>query len=48
MSLKLGQLTLIVVSSAAMAKEVRQTHDHFLCNRTISDSIRAHDNHTVV
>ncbi|KAL6280212.1 hypothetical protein ACE6H2_017093 [Prunus campanulata] len=47
MSLKLGKVTSIVVSSAAMAKEVLQTHDQFLSNRTIPDSIRAHDHHTV-
>ncbi|CAL2259768.1 unnamed protein product [Prunus armeniaca] len=47
MSLKLGKVTAIVVSSAAMAKEVLQTHDQFLSNRTIPDSIRAHDHHTV-
>ncbi|BBH03247.1 cytochrome P450, family 76, subfamily C, polypeptide 4, partial [Prunus dulcis] len=47
MSLKLGKVTAIVVSSAAMAKEVLQTHDQFLSNRTIPDSIRAHDHHIV-
>ncbi|XP_009362819.2 geraniol 8-hydroxylase-like [Pyrus x bretschneideri] len=47
MSLKLGQVTSIVISSAAMAKEVLQTHDHFFCNRTIPDSLRAHDHHTI-
>lgn len=47
MSLKLGKVTAIVVSSAAMAKEVLQTHDQFLSNRTIPDSIRAYDHHIV-
>ena len=41
MSLKLGQLTTIVVSSASMAREVLQTHDQFLSNRTIPDGLRA-------
>ncbi|XP_075640071.1 geraniol 8-hydroxylase-like [Castanea sativa] len=43
MSLKLGQITSVVVSSATMAKEVLQTHDQFLSNRTIPDCIRAHN-----
>ncbi|KAM5572682.1 geraniol 8-hydroxylase-like [Rosa sericea] len=47
MSLKLGQVTSIVVSSSAMAKQVMQTHDQFFSNRTIPDSIRALDHHTV-
>ncbi|XP_015894363.1 geraniol 8-hydroxylase [Ziziphus jujuba] len=41
MSLKLGQVTTIVVSSASMAKEVLQTHDQFFSNRTIPDSLKA-------
>ncbi|KAF3431073.1 hypothetical protein FNV43_RR25803 [Rhamnella rubrinervis] len=41
MSLKLGQVTTIVVSSANMAKEVLQTHDQFLSNRTIPDGLHA-------
>lgn len=47
MSLKFGQVTSIVVSSSAMAKQVLQTHDRYLSNRTIPDSIRALDHHTV-
>ncbi|KAM3687147.1 hypothetical protein ACB098_10G056200 [Castanea mollissima] len=43
MSLKLGQITSVVVSSATIAKEVLQTHDQFLSNRTIPDCIRAHN-----
>ncbi|EXC17810.1 Cytochrome P450 76C4 [Morus notabilis] len=39
MSLKLGQVTAIVVSSPAMAKEVLQTHDQHLSNRTIPDAL---------
>ena len=47
MSLKLGQLTSIIVSSSAMAKQVLQTHDQYFSNRTIPDSIRALEHHTV-
>ncbi|KAL4602649.1 hypothetical protein ACB092_10G068600 [Castanea dentata] len=42
MSLKLGQVTTVVISSAAMAKEVLQIHDQHLSNRTIPDALRAH------
>nr|POE92034.1 geraniol 8-hydroxylase [Quercus suber] len=38
MRLKLGQVTTIVISSAAMAKEVLQTHDQLLSNRWIPDA----------
>ncbi|KAK7253135.1 hypothetical protein RIF29_37588 [Crotalaria pallida] len=41
MSLKLGQLTTIVISSSDMAKEVLLTHDHSLSNRTIPDACYA-------
>ncbi|GMN49201.1 hypothetical protein TIFTF001_018370 [Ficus carica] len=41
MRLKLGQLTTIVISSAAAAREVLQTHDRLFFNRTIPDAIRA-------
>lgn len=47
MSLKLGQVTSIIVSSSAMAKQVLQTHDQYFSNRTIPDSIRALEHHTV-
>ncbi|KAL5554877.1 hypothetical protein UlMin_037113 [Ulmus minor] len=46
MSLKLGQVTTIVVSSAAMAKEVLQTHDQFLCSRTIPDALHVYEHNT--
>ena len=39
MSLKLGQITTIVVSSAEMAKEVLLTHDQFLSDRTIPQAV---------
>ncbi|XP_023891631.1 geraniol 8-hydroxylase-like [Quercus suber] len=42
MSLKLGQVTTVVISSGAMAKEVLQIHDQHLSNRTIPDALRAH------
>ncbi|KAF4403965.1 hypothetical protein G4B88_014421 [Cannabis sativa] len=47
MSLKLGQVTTIVVSSSAMAKEVLQTHDHYLSNRTIPDALYVHGHENV-
>ncbi|XP_022156837.1 geraniol 8-hydroxylase-like [Momordica charantia] len=45
MSLKLGQVTAVVVSSAAMAKQVLQTNDQDLCNRAIPDALKvlSHD-----
>ncbi|XP_004511453.1 geraniol 8-hydroxylase-like [Cicer arietinum] len=49
MSLKLGQITTVVVSSAEMAKEVLLTHDHFLSNRTIPQSVSVlnHENYSL-
>ncbi|KAJ7952414.1 putative Cytochrome P450 [Quillaja saponaria] len=48
-SLKLGRITTIVVSSAEMAKQVLQTHDQFLSNRTIPASFAAlkHDQYSL-
>ncbi|XP_058735193.1 geraniol 8-hydroxylase-like isoform X1 [Vicia villosa] len=43
MTLKLGQVTTIVVSSPNMAKEVLQTHDHILSNRTVPGAVKVHD-----
>ncbi|CAK9323586.1 unnamed protein product, partial [Citrullus colocynthis] len=43
MSLKLGRVTAVVVSSSAMAKEVLQTNDQVLCNRAIPDALTAHN-----
>ncbi|OMO80995.1 Cytochrome P450 [Corchorus olitorius] len=45
MTLKLGQKTTIVVSSAAMAKEILQKHDAAFSNRTIPDAFRALQHH---
>ncbi|XP_004496721.1 geraniol 8-hydroxylase-like [Cicer arietinum] len=39
MSLKFGQITTVVISSADMAKEVLLTNDQFLSNRTIPQSV---------
>ncbi|KAK9984578.1 hypothetical protein SO802_034103 [Lithocarpus litseifolius] len=45
MTLKLGQKTTIVISSADLAKEVLQQHDQFFCNRTILESVVAGNEH---
>ncbi|KAK7317424.1 hypothetical protein RJT34_01646 [Clitoria ternatea] len=49
MTLKLGQVTSIVISSAEMAKEVLQTHDLLLSNRTVPDalSVLNHDQYSL-
>ncbi|KAK8495828.1 hypothetical protein V6N11_009612 [Hibiscus sabdariffa] len=47
MSLKLGSLTTVVVSSEAMAKEILQKHDLGFLNRTILDSVRACNHYEV-
>ncbi|WJZ82340.1 hypothetical protein VitviT2T_002107 [Vitis vinifera] len=41
MTLKLGYVTTIVISSAPMAKEVLQKQDLSFCNRFVPDAIRA-------
>ncbi|XP_039062221.1 geraniol 8-hydroxylase-like [Hibiscus syriacus] len=41
MSLKLGSLFTVVVSSEATAKEILQKQDLIFCNRTIVDAVRA-------
>ncbi|VVB06455.1 unnamed protein product [Arabis nemorensis] len=45
MSLKLGCLTMVVVSSPEAAKEVLKTHDHALCYRISNDPVRAAGHH---
>ncbi|KAK7349015.1 hypothetical protein VNO80_23839 [Phaseolus coccineus] len=40
MTLKLGQITTIVMSSAETAKGVLQIHDQFLSNRKVPDAVR--------
>lgn len=47
MSLKLGQVTSVIVSSSAMAKQVLQTHEQFFSSPTIPDAIRALEHHTL-
>ncbi|KAF6144595.1 hypothetical protein GIB67_006087 [Kingdonia uniflora] len=45
MSLKLGTLTTIVVTSSSMAKQVLQKHDQSFAGRTIPDCLRTEKNH---
>ncbi|XP_042493890.1 geraniol 8-hydroxylase-like [Macadamia integrifolia] len=45
MTLKLGRVTTVVVSSATMAKEVLQTHDQAFAGRTVLDSVRVLNHH---
>ncbi|XP_023640533.1 cytochrome P450 76C3 [Capsella rubella] len=45
MSLKLGRLTAVVISSPEAAKEALRTHDHVMSARTFNDPIRAFDHH---
>ncbi|KAK9934410.1 hypothetical protein M0R45_021556 [Rubus argutus] len=40
-SLQLGQLTTVVISSPTLAKEILRNHDHVFSNRTIPDAIHA-------
>ncbi|KAK9934407.1 hypothetical protein M0R45_021553 [Rubus argutus] len=40
-SLQLGQLTTVVISSSSLAKEILRTHDHVFSNRTIRDGLHA-------
>ncbi|KAB2609571.1 hypothetical protein D8674_042079 [Pyrus ussuriensis x Pyrus communis] len=41
MSLQLGQITTVVISSSTVAKEVLRTHDQLFCNRTVPDALQA-------
>ncbi|VYS55626.1 unnamed protein product [Arabidopsis thaliana] len=45
MSLKLGRLTAVVISSPEAAKEALRTHDHVMSARTFNDALRAFDHH---
>ncbi|CAI0555111.1 unnamed protein product [Linum tenue] len=45
MSLKLGQITTIVASSPAAAKEILQNHDRVLSNRHVAIALQAADIH---
>ncbi|KAK9934411.1 hypothetical protein M0R45_021557 [Rubus argutus] len=40
-SLQLGQLTTVVISTPTLAKEILRTHDHVFSNRTIPDAAHA-------
>ncbi|KAH9777549.1 cytochrome p450 family 76 subfamily c polypeptide 5-related [Citrus sinensis] len=42
MSLKFGQVTTVVISSATTAREILQNQDTSFCNRTVPDALRAH------
>lgn len=44
-TLKLGQVTTVVISSKSMAKQVLQTYDKSFCDRSIPDSLLAHQHH---
>ncbi|WCJ22116.1 Cytochrome P450 76T24 [Euphorbia peplus] len=43
MSLKLGQVTAIVISSPSFAKQIFQTHDLTFSDRTVPNTSKAHD-----
>ncbi|KAJ4824624.1 hypothetical protein Tsubulata_029172 [Turnera subulata] len=45
MSIKIGQVTTIVISSATLAKEVLQKYDSVLSDRQVPDAIRVLDHH---
>ncbi|KAI3839092.1 hypothetical protein MKX03_011091 [Papaver bracteatum] len=45
MSLKLGSLTTVVISSPTIAKEVLQKHDQSFSSRTVMDAITINDDH---
>ncbi|PIA63862.1 hypothetical protein AQUCO_00201290v1 [Aquilegia coerulea] len=47
MTIKLGSVTTIVVSSAIMAKEVLQKHDQTFSGRTVPDAVRILKHHEV-
>ncbi|XP_008390127.2 geraniol 8-hydroxylase-like [Malus domestica] len=41
MTLHLGQITTVVISSSTIAKSVLRTHDQLFCNRTVPDALQA-------
>ncbi|KAK6918485.1 Cytochrome P450, partial [Dillenia turbinata] len=45
MSLRLGKITTIVVSSPSAAKQVLKEHDHIFSNRTLLEAVQALDHH---
>ncbi|KAJ1423812.1 Cytochrome P450 [Sesbania bispinosa] len=50
MNLKLGQITTVVISSANMDKEVLQTNEEFLSNRTVPQTVSVvnHEHYSLV
>lgn len=45
MTLQLGQLTTVVISSANLAKEILRNHDVSFSNRTVPDAVTAQQHH---
>ncbi|MCL7038350.1 hypothetical protein MKW94_025323, partial [Papaver nudicaule] len=45
MSLKLGSLTTVVISSSAVAKEILQKHDQSFSSRTVIDAVTVFNHH---
>ncbi|KAK9698658.1 hypothetical protein RND81_08G121500 [Saponaria officinalis] len=45
MTLRLGRVHTVVISSAEMAKEALQKNDISFCNRNVVDAVRAHNHH---
>ncbi|KAG6784703.1 hypothetical protein POTOM_010403 [Populus tomentosa] len=48
MTLKLGRITTIVISSPNIAKEALQKHDQALSSRTIADALRGHHENSIL
>ncbi|XP_011013817.1 PREDICTED: geraniol 8-hydroxylase-like [Populus euphratica] len=48
MTLKLGRITTIVISSPNIAKEALQKHDQALSSRTVPDALRVHHKNSMI
>ncbi|KAJ7007549.1 cytochrome P450 76T24 [Populus alba] len=48
MTLKLGRITTIVISSPNIAKEAFQKHDQALSSRTVADALRGHHENSIL
>ena len=48
MTLKLGRITTIVISSPNIAKEALQKHDQSLSSRTVPDALRVHHKNSMI
>ncbi|XP_061967013.1 cytochrome P450 76T24-like [Populus nigra] len=48
MTLKLGRITTIVISSPNIAKEALQKHDQALSSRTVPDALRVHHRNSIL